>query len=51
MAEACLQNCEVLANILKKANKALVRVGWVVMCGEANTPSGVNAKQMQDTAG
>jgi len=45
-AEACHQNCEVRVSIVKKANKALVRVGGVVKCGEANPPSGVNAKQM-----
>jgi hypothetical protein len=45
-AEICLQGCEVLVNILKKANESLVSVGGVVNCGEANPPSGVNAKQM-----
>jgi len=43
-AETFLQDCEVLVNILKKANEALVRVGGVGKCGEANSPSGENAK-------
>jgi hypothetical protein len=47
-AETCIQDCEVLVNILKEANEALVRVGGVTKCGEANPPRGVNAKQMYE---
>ena len=50
-AETCPQNCEVLVSILNKANGALVRVGGIVKCCEANPPKGVNIKQMWDTAG
>jgi hypothetical protein len=43
---ACLQNCEDLVRILIKANEALVRGIGFLKSGEANPPSGVDAKQM-----
>jgi hypothetical protein len=43
---ACLQDREDLVSILIKANEALVREGGFLKSGEANPPSGVNAKQM-----
>ena len=47
-AEICIQDRQVLVDILKEANEVLLRVGGVVKCGETNPPRGVKAKQMYE---